>query len=95
MSDTNTDITIKFKAAMTLADADKLHQEVLKSLEGNPKKVILDFAENEEIDFSTMQILVAYITQLKSRNIKVSWDNPSIALFERSVELGMDDALGI
>lgn len=88
-------VAIKFKPSMTMDNVSELYDELKKSLEHTPKKVVFECAVNEEIDFITLQTLAAYYKHRKAEGVKLAWDNPSIALFSKAVELGVDDALGL
>jgi anti-anti-sigma regulatory factor len=92
LSDT---VAIKFKPSMTMDNVAELYEELKTSLEETPKKVIFECAVNEEIDFMTLQTLAAYYEHRKAEGVKIVWDNPSIAIFLRAVELGIGDALGL
>ena len=88
--------TLKLGKRMTLAEAQEFYDEAaaLNSAEF-PSQIVIDAVENEVIEFPILQILAAVFAEAQARGSKVSWDNPSIAVFERSVALGLDDALGL
>lgn len=81
---------------MTLADARAFHEEAVAALDSPASDTVwIDAVANEAIELPIVQILVAVVKRAKEKQLKVVWDNPSIALFERSVELGLDEALEI
>ncbi len=89
-------LSLKLNNSMTLADAKAFHDEALTIMENTASDTVwIDAVANEVIELPIIQILVAIVKEAKEKNLKVVWDNPSIALFERSVELGLDEALQI
>lgn len=95
MTDANDILTIKLKPSMTLDNVSEFYDELFAFKDREVNKLVFDCSINEEIDFSTIQSLVAFYAHTKDKGIKIAWDNPSIVLFERTVELGMDEALGL
>ncbi len=95
MSEIQDTVAIKLKPSMTMDNVAEFYEELKTSLETSTKKIVLECAVNEEIDFSTLQTLAAFYKNRIDEGVKIAWDNPSIALFERSVELGLDEALGL
>lgn len=89
-------LTLKLKQSMTLADADDFYEQARVVLaDESSDKLEIESVENEIIELPILQILTCVVAAAKARNKKVVWDNPSIALFQRSVELGLDGALGL
>ncbi len=89
-------INLKLNNVMTLAHAKAFHEEALAALDDPASDTVwIDAVANEAIELPILQILVAVVNRAKEKGLKVVWDNPSIALFERSVELGLDEALKI
>lgn len=89
-------INLKLSNVMTLADARAFHEEAVAALDSPASDTVwIDAVANEAIELPIVQILVAVVKRAKEKQLKVVWDNPSIALFERSVELGLDEALEI
>jgi len=89
-------VNLKLHQSMTLADAKEFYESTKQMLEGGKTdKIWIDAVENEVIDLSILQILACVVARANENGAEVVWDNPSIALFERSVELGMDTALGL
>ena len=87
-------ITLKLKQTMTLKEAEDFCTSAQQIIDDKkPEQLWIDCVENEAIEFPIIQILVAVVKHAKSNGIKIIWDNPSISLFERSMELGMDTAL--
>ena len=87
-------LNLKLNNSMTLADAPLLHEQAIAILEDpSTDTVWIDAVANEAIELPIVQILIAVVKEAKEKGKKVVWDNPSIALFERSVELGLDEAL--
>ena len=89
-------ITLKLSRSMTLNEAANFYNSSKQLLEDTTaEKICIDAVENEVIEFPILQILVCIVSFAKSKGMKLVWNNPSIALFEKSVELGLDDALGL
>jgi MFS superfamily sulfate permease-like transporter len=95
MTDTNDVLNIKFKPSLTLHNVSEFYEELFEAKDREVNKLVFDCSINEEIDFSAIQALAAFYQHMADKGIKIAWDNPSIVLFERTVELGMDEALGL
>lgn len=95
MSGEEDSITIKFQPSLTIENVSGFYEELFEVKDKEVSKVIFDCSVNEEIDFAAIQTLTAFYKHMVGKGAKVSWDNPSIALFEKTVELGMDEALGL
>lgn len=95
MADTNDVLTVKFKPSLTLDNVSEFYEELYQSKDLEVNKVVFDCSINEEIDFAAIQTLASFYQHMADKGIKLAWDNPSIVLFERTVELGMDEALGL
>ena len=89
-------ITLKLGKSMTLADAQNFYAATAAlrddAFSGD---ILIDAVENEVIEFPILQILAAVSAKASSNGSKIIWENPSIALFEKSMELGLDEALGL
>ncbi len=82
--------------SMTLSNATDFHLEIENLISaGMPEKITISCVENEVIDVSILQLLTALVIKAKVSDSKIVWDNPSIALFAKSTELGLDTALGL
>lgn len=94
---TNSDdvLTVKLKPSLTLDNVAEFYEELYKSKDLEVNKLVFDCSINEEIDFAAVQTLTSFYQHIAEKGIKITWDNPSIVLFERTVELGMDEALGL
>ena len=87
-------LSLKLNNSMTLPDAAAFwDQAKLVLADSNSDTVWIDAVANEVIELPILQILTCVVREAKAQNKKIVWDNPSIALFERSVELGLDGAL--
>ncbi|NKB35283.1 MAG: hypothetical protein GKR91_19470 [Pseudomonadales bacterium] len=89
-------ITLKLGKSITLAQIQELYCASSSLVEDDiPAKICIDAVENEVIEFPAIQVLVAVVELAKSKGVEIIWENPSIALFEKSMELGMDHKLGL
>lgn len=95
MTDQDDLLTVKFKPSLTLENVAAFYEELFESKDREVTKLVFDCSVNEEIDFAAIQTLVAFYKHMDGKGAKIAWDNPSIALFEKTVELGMDEALGL
>lgn len=95
MSDQDELLTVKFRPSLTLDNVAAFYEELFECKDKEATKLVFDCSENEEIDFAAIQTLVSFYKHMSEKGTKISWDNPSIALFEKTVELGMDEALGL
>ena len=96
IGDTDSTITLKLSKSMTLTEAEEFYNSSKQLLEDStPDKICIDAVENEVIELPVLQILLCVASLAKEKGAKLVWDNPSIALFEKSMELGLDDALGL
>lgn len=95
MSEIQETMAIKLKPSMSMDNVAEFYEQLKSSLETDAKKIIFECAFNEEIDFASLQTLAVYYRNRVAEGVKITWDNPSIALFERSVELGLDEAFGL
>ena len=87
-------IPLKLNNSMTLSDATAFYEQARVVLEdSNSDTVWIDAVANEVVELPILQVLACIVKEAKAKGKKVVWDNPSIALFERSVELGLDGAL--
>lgn len=89
-------LTLHLNQSMALSDASAFH-DTIKGMIGADlgDKIVVNCVVNEVIDISTLQLLACLVKKAKSSSCKIIWDNPSIALFEASAELGLDAALGL
>ncbi|MFK7865100.1 MAG: STAS domain-containing protein [Pseudohongiellaceae bacterium] len=95
MSEQDDLLTVKIGPSLTLKNVAAFYEELAEVKDREVTKLVFDSALNEEIDFAGTQTLAAFYEHMTSRGTKISWDNPSIAIFEKTVELGMDEALGL
>ena len=96
MASPNEIFTLKLGKSLTLADAQDFFAATAQLRdEAFSGDILIDAVENEVIEFPILQILVAVNARAESSGAKVIWENPSIALFEKSMELGLDEALGL
>ena len=87
-------LSLKLNNSMTLHDAAAFcDQAKLVLADSNSDTVWIDAVANEVIELPILQVLACVVREAKAKGKKIVWDNPSIALFERSVELGLDGAL--
>lgn len=87
---------LKLENSMTLSDAKAFHEKAIAALDNPSSDTIwIDAVANEVIELPIVQVLIAVVKQAQEKDIRIVWDNPSIALFERSVELGLDEALNL
>ena len=68
--------------------------EKLKSIDfSKAKNVELDAEDLEELDLMGLQMLMAFIGKVQKQGAAISWENPTIELFEAATDLGFNAAL--
>jgi anti-anti-sigma regulatory factor len=60
----------------------------------NDGPFVLDGANLSVIDTAGLQLLISFVSQVKSSGRKVSWDNYSVQAYQLANELGVVDQLG-
>ena len=57
------------------------------------KSIALDSEDLEELDLIGLQMFSAFVKKAEKHGVSVSWDNPTIELFEAVTDLGFNAAL--
>jgi len=68
--------------------------ELLRSL-GDEQALVFKADEVERIDTATLQLLVAFVRDAKSRQVSVNWQSPSAVVYEAAGLLGVRNELGL
>jgi len=79
---------------MEIAALGPVHAELMAMEAGNEGPFILDGAQLSVIDTAGLQLLISFVSAVKSSGKKVSWDNYSVQAYQLASELGVVDQLG-
>ena len=82
------------ESSMVINKAGDFYQSLKKSLTGG-KSIEIDASQVEIIDSAIMQLLFAFVLQLKEKDISYSWHKPSDNLLNKASILGLTEKLGL
>lgn len=81
-------------ANMEIAALGPVHGELVALQASNDGPFILDGANLSVIDTAGLQLLISFVSAVKSSGKKVNWDNYSVQAYQLANELGLVDQLG-
>lgn len=79
---------------MEIAALGPVHAELVEMEASNDGPFVLDGANLSVIDTAGLQLLISFVSSVKSSGRKVSWDNYSVQAYQLANELGVVDQLG-
>ncbi|MEH6638509.1 MAG: STAS domain-containing protein [Porticoccaceae bacterium] len=85
----------KLDPVMTVSQSTELKERFSDLLENNANDIALDGSTVENIDSAALQLLLAFVMELKTRNCKVLWPHISPQLLSRSRTLGLSAVFGM
>ncbi len=85
-------VTVALPENLTIAHAEAVYAN-LEAFSQASQDVVLDAAAVASVDTAGLQILAAFIGDLKKGGINLSWTNPSAVLKETALILGMGELL--
>ncbi|MEH6543652.1 MAG: STAS domain-containing protein [Porticoccaceae bacterium] len=85
----------KLDPIMTVSQSTGLKERFSALLENNASDIALDGSAVENIDSAALQLLLAFVMELKARNCKVLWPHISPQLLSRSQTLGLSAVFGM
>ena len=78
---------------MEIAGISKVYQEMLEFTQNTYKKFVLDAGEVALVDTAGVQLIVQFLTVLRSKGCEISWTNDSIQIYQMAAELGVAEQL--
>ena len=93
-SKTESSQKIELKPVMTIAEAQSLHEELQGYLD-HGVNIELDANQVHMIDTAGLQLLLAFVRELKNQNRTLTWIGASPAFKETAALLGLTELLGI
>lgn len=79
-------------AVMVINNAKELHEK-LKELSQSSGTITIDASKLEMIDTANLQLLLAFVSTMKSKNVALNWKDPSPEFLERASVLNLEDGL--
>lgn len=79
---------------MEIPSLGPVHADLVAMDASNEGPFVLDGANLSVIDTAGLQLLISFVSQVKSSGRKVSWDNYSVQAYQLANELGVVDQLG-
>jgi ABC-type transporter Mla MlaB component len=79
---------------MEIAALAPVHAELVAMEASNDGPFVLDGAQLSVIDTAGLQLLISFVSAVKSSGKKVSWDNYSVQAYQLANELGVVEQLG-
>ncbi|MDH5602182.1 MAG: STAS domain-containing protein, partial [Gammaproteobacteria bacterium] len=81
----------EFKSIQDISVVAGLHEQLKKLF--SHKKVIMDVSNIERIDTASLQVLYAFIEEVKVNDVEIAWRSPSEAMITSVRLLGMEEVL--
>lgn len=85
---------LPYNRSMEIAALGPVHSELVEMEASNEGPFVLDGANLSVIDTAGLQLLISFVSQVKSSGKKVSWDNYSVQAYQLANELGVVDQMG-
>jgi ABC-type transporter Mla MlaB component len=79
---------------MEIAALVPVHADLVAMEASNDGPFVLDGAQLSVIDTAGLQLLISFVSAVKSSGKKVSWDNYSVQAYQLANELGVVEQLG-
>lgn len=80
--------------SLDISGAEKLRNRLQKALAAG-RPVRLDTAKLSRIDTAALQLLVAFVREMRANGFDVAWRQPGAALYEAAQLLGLGEALAL
>ena len=93
MDATSDAATIPLRDRITLDNVHQLHKTLVSFDLAQHKTITIDADDLIDIDFSGLQVLLAFIKEANLVGASVSWDNIPIELYQIAAELDFCDHL--
>ena len=87
--------SVVLESVLVINSASDTRGKYADLLNEQSDEIVIDASSVEMIDTAMLQLLYAFVNDLKARNTKVIWKNPSSELIDRSRLLGLVDKMGI
>ena len=87
----NDEKVFEFKSIQDISVVAGLHEQLKKLF--SHKKVIMDVSNIERIDTASLQVLYAFIEEVKVNDVEIAWRSPSEAMITSVRLLGMEEVL--
>jgi ABC-type transporter Mla MlaB component len=79
---------------MEIAALAPVHADLVAMEASNDGPFVLDGGQLSVIDTAGLQLLISFVSAVKSSGKKVSWDNYSVQAYQLANELGVVEQLG-